>query len=223
MKKLLFAALVFISLDAAAQGLRLNAYTNYVFDDNVNSTFDPNYFYDGKISGGFQWGAGLEYMIKEHYGIEASYFRQATTAPLRTALYPVNPHVYDMNINYILLSGTRYGRKPGGKVEGFGGLGMGVALINAIDPKPANPNRSNSTSLTKFAWQLRGGAIIWASEKVGVRLQAQLQSAVQAFGGGVFIGTGGANAGVTGFSTMFQFGLGGGLVFKFSGTTKTHQ
>jgi hypothetical protein len=46
-------------------------------------------------------------------------------------------------------------------------------------------------------------------------LQAQLQSAVQAFGGGLFVGTGGVGAGVNSYSTIMQFGLGGGLVFKF--------
>ena len=69
-------------------------------------------------------------------------------------------------------------------------------------------------SATKFAWGLRIGGVIWASEKVGVRLQAQLLSAVQSMGGGFYFGTGGAGAGVTSYSTIYQFGLGGGLVFK---------
>ena len=89
-------------------------------------------------------------------------------------------------------------------------MGLGVALINSKDPAD---NRSKSS--TNFAWQLRGGAIIWATEKVGVKLQAQLQSAVQSVGGGVYFGTGGAGAGVSTFSTLLQFGLGGGLVFNF--------
>jgi hypothetical protein len=41
-----------------------------------------------------------------------------------------------------------------------------------------------------------------------------LLSAVQAVGGGLYFGTGGAGAGVSGFSTFYQFSLGGGLVFK---------
>jgi hypothetical protein len=57
------------------------------------------------------------------------------------------------------------------------------------------------------------------SEKVGIKLTAQLQSAVQSMGGGFFIGTGGVSAGVSSFSSLMQFGLGTGLVFKLGGTS----
>jgi hypothetical protein len=208
MKKIILAALLFVSMDAAAQ-IRLHANANYTFDDRVQSTYST-YFFDGKLKGGFQWGAALEYMIDHHTGVELSYYRQDAVAALRTSKYPLTNHNFDVGINYILLSGSRYMRKPGGKVEGFGGMGLGVALINSKDPAD---NRSKSS--TNFAWQLRGGAIIWATEKVGLKLQAQLQSAVQSVGGGVYFGTGGAGAGVSTFSTLLQFGLGGGLVFNF--------
>jgi hypothetical protein len=46
-----------------------------------------------------------------------------------------------------------------------------------------------------------------------------LQSAVQSMGGGFFIGTGGVSAGVSSFSSLMQFGLGTGLVFKLGGTS----
>jgi len=206
----MLAVLVLISMDAAAQ-IRLHANANYVFDDRIDSYFDANNFYNGKIRGGFQWGGALEYMIKPQYGIELSYYRQDAVAPLKTTKYPLQNHDFDLAINYIFLSGSRYIRKPGGKVEGFGGMGLGMAIINAKDP--ATGKTSNSTN---FAWQLRGGAIIWGSEKIGIKLQAQLQSAVQAVGGGVFFGTGGAGAGVSTFSSVVQFGLGGGLVFNIA-------
>ncbi len=103
-------------------------------------------------------------------------------------------------------------RKPGGKAEGFGGMGLGVAFIDSKDPL----HQVDSNSSTAFAWQLRGGVIIWGSEKIGIKLQAQLQSAVQSVGGGVYFGTGGAGAGVSTYSSLLQFGLGGGLVFNFA-------
>lgn len=108
-----------------------------------------------------------------------------------------------------MLNGTRYFRKPGGKVEGFAGMGLGVGIFNANDPADGR-----TQNLTKFSWQIRGGAIIWASENIGIKLQAQLQSAVQYIGGGLYLGTGGAGAGVGSYSSIYQFGLGGGLVFK---------
>ncbi len=69
MKKILFAVLVFISMDAAAQ-VRLHANANYVFDDKVDSYYSTDAYFNGKLKGGFQWGAALEYMIKPEYGLE---------------------------------------------------------------------------------------------------------------------------------------------------------
>ena len=77
-------------------------------------------------------------------------------------------------------------------------------------------------SATKFAWGLRLGANIWASEKMAIKLQGQLMSAVQGAGGGLYFGTGGAGVGVSTYSSMLQFGLGGGITFALGGSkTKT--
>ena len=63
----------------------------------------------------------------------------------------------------------------------------------------------------------------WASEKIGIKLQAQLLSVAQATGGGLYFG-GGAGVAVSSYSTIYQFGLGGGLVFRFGqGSTKPTQ
>ena len=53
--------------------------------------------------------------------------------------------------------------------------------------------------------------------KVAIKLQGQLMSAVQSAGGGLYFGTGGAGAGVSTYSSMYQFGLGGGLVISLGG------
>jgi hypothetical protein len=36
----------------------------------------------------------------------------------------------------------------------------------------------------------------------------------------LYFGTGGAGAGLSSYSSMLQFGLGGGLVFKLGGTAR---
>jgi len=41
-----------------------------------------------------------------------------------------------------------------------------------------------------------------------------LLSAVQSLGGSFYFGTGGSGAGVSAYSTMYQWGLGGGLTLK---------
>jgi hypothetical protein len=46
-------------------------------------------------------------------------------------------------------------------------------------------------------------------------------SAVQYVSGGLYFGTGGAGTGISSLSSMFQFGLDGGLVFKVAGNETT--
>jgi hypothetical protein len=215
MKKLIFAILTMVSLSATAQNIRLNGYANYVFDDQVDSYYgNGSTYFDGKIKGGFQWGVGAEFMVSPFNGIELTYYRQGTSANAAYASTQgsdLNGR-FDVNLNWIMLNGARHMRKPGGKFEAFGSGGLGVCIINTTNQK-----NGNDGSATKFAWQLRGGGTVWASEKLGVRLNLQLQSAVQSVGGGFYIGTGGTGAGLSSYSSLLQFGLGGGLVFKLGG------
>ena len=95
-----------------------------------------------------------------------------------------------------------------------GGLGLGACFINTTNTLTKNEGNS-----TKFAWQLRGGGTIWASDKLGIKLNVQLQSAVQSVGGSFYIGTGGSGAGVSSYSSLLQFGLGGGVAFKLGGSS----
>ena len=95
------------------------------------------------------------------------------------------------------------------KVEPYGGV-----LLGAVGYVNKYPATGEPTSSTRFALGFRLGATIWASAKVGIKLQAQFISSVQGFGGGFYFGTGGSGAGVSTYSTITQLGLGGGLVFK---------
>ena len=218
MKAIFSILLICFLVPAMSQNLRLNLYSSYVFDDAVDSYYDANNYYNGKIKGGYQWGAGLEYLANPFYGLEVSYLHQSTTAPTTYLQSGIGGGVkttdFDMNLNWIMLGGNRYLKKPGSNVEGFGGVSAGAVIIDIH-----NPSNGNDNSTTKFAWGVKGGANIWASSKIAIKLQAQLMSAVQAVGGGLYFGTGGAGAGVSSYSTMLQFGLGGGLSFALGGKT----
>jgi hypothetical protein len=211
----ILAAILLFTISAGAQDVRLNAYGSYVFDDGVDSYYDQNSYYNGTIKGGFQWGGGLEYMARPNQGIELLYIGQSTTAPMEYYQDGAKAATFDVNMSYLMLASNRYIKKPQGKVEGYGGLMLGAAFFSV-----KNPKTSYSGSATKFAWGARLGANIWASEKVGIKLQAQLLSAVQSAGGGLYFGTGGAGAGVSTYSSMYQFSLGGGLVFNLSSHSK---
>ena len=214
MKKifLLLFLLAFISVKVNAQKLRANVYAMYAFDDSFESYYSDYIYYYGKIKGGLRAGAGLEFMLRPNKGIELMYLWQKTTAP--TTYRPEGKFAdqfaeLDLNLNYIMLGGNSYIRNASGKLEGFGGLSLGCGIVNAD-----NPETNESASATKFAWGFRLGGNIWLNDRIGIKLQGDLLSLVQGAGGGLYFGTGGAGAGISTYSTMYQFGVGGGLTFK---------
>ena len=213
MKTLLTLTLVACTtIIAVGQEIRLNLYSAYVFDDKFSSYYDSYNYYEGKVKGGYQWGAGIEYLLHETYSAELLYFAQDTKAPTRYQIgigEPVVEGDLDLKLDYLMLGGLRHIAKPDGKIEGYGGLMFGAAFAKLTDPRI-----NREATATKFAWGVRLGANIWASERVGIKLQAQLLSVVQGAGGGFYFGTGGTGVGVSAYSTFYQFGLGGGLVFR---------
>jgi len=226
MKSILSILLLFFFITASSQTTRLNGYAMYVFDDKFDSYYSPGDYYNGKFKGGLQWGVGLEYLPTPTNGIELVYLNQQTTADTYYWIPGDSREThtnFDVGFNWAMLAFNRHMRKPGSKVEGFGGGMLGAAFINVKDPGSTTvPTRpSSEKSATKFAWGLRLGANIWASEKVAIKLQGQLMSAVQGAGGGLYFGTGGAGAGVSTYSSMLQFGLGGGITFALGGSKTT--
>lgn len=211
MKKV-FSILFLLTAMAAvsyAQEFRLNTYSGYIFKDKVDSYFSNTSYYNGQIQDGFRWGAGIEYHIPNKGAIEIQYLRQDTNAP---TVYQdgltIQSTDFDLDINWIMLNGTKYFTVTE-VLEPFVGAGLGMGIF-----KVQNPINANETSATKFAWNIRGGSNFWVAENVAIRLQASLYSATQAVGGGLYFGTGGAGAGLSSYSTMYQFGFEGGLVFR---------
>jgi hypothetical protein len=193
-----------------SQEIRLNAYGHYVFDDKVESFYSNTNYFNGTIKGGLLWGGGLEFAVPD-YSFELLYLRQDTKAPVH---YFDMPSVsekntdLDLDINWLMASANRL-IPSSAEVEPYAGVMLGVAMMSGH-----NPEKQTSASATKFAWGLRLGSNFWIADRLGIKVQAQLLCAAQAAGGSLYFGTGGAGAAVTTYSTMAQFSLGGGLVFK---------
>jgi hypothetical protein len=214
MKKIILIFVLVIAFHSLnAQEFRVNTYSGYIFKDQFNSYFSPTSYYNGIIQDGFRWGVGLEYIIPRKGGIELQYLRQDTNAP---TIYQSSGIMggdlqstdFDLGFNWIMLNGTRY-FPVSEKVEPFGGLGVGMGIFSI-----ENPDTNNRRTSTKLAWNIRGGSNFWVSSNVAIRIQASLFSAVESVGGGFYFGTGGVGAGLNTYSTMYQFGLEGGLVFR---------
>ena len=196
---LLFLVFALAVTSLAQPSITLLTFESYTFADN---SFDTEYG-SGKIGDGFQWGGGLEFGLSEVMAVELIYQNMKTNIS-----YAGFDKQYSGNcgINYAMLGGTRYA-PVNDKISGFGSVDLGAAW--------STPDESlKSESVTKFAIGGRLGVRIQASEKVSLRLHAQLLSPVQWAGGGFYFGTGGSGAGVSTGSTIWQFNLGGSLNFR---------
>ncbi len=213
----LLAGIMILSLSkATAQGdpgIYLNGYATYVFDAGFDSYYDIGSYYDGKIKGGFLWGAGVEYRVQPEMGIELLYFRQDSNAPTEYLgdFGGVRFTDFDVAMNYIMLGGNRHIPIGSGNIEGDFGAMAGAAILDVT-----NPDNARNDSATKFAWGLRGGLTFWTPGRVGIKIQAMLLSPVQGVGGGLYFGTGGVGAGLSSYSSLYQFTLGGGLAIKLN-------
>ena len=214
MKKIfLFFLSIGLSDVVLSQEIRINTYGGYIFKDQVNSYYTSSSFYRGQIQDGARWGGGIEYIVPEKGGLELNYLRQNTNAPTvyqddgisSGQLQRTN---FDLQLNWLLVNGTRY-FPVSEQLEPFAGLGVGIGLFELT-----NPNTNNQRSTTKLAYIARGGINIWLAEKVAFRAQASLVSAVQSIGGSFYFGTGGSGTGLSTYSTMYQFGFDGGLIFR---------
>jgi hypothetical protein len=214
MKKLFVTlmAIAFCATALKAQDIRLNTYAGYVFDDAVDSYFDPTNYYKGRVNGGFLWGGGIEVRTqREDYGVELLYLRQDTKAPMNYFQNGIKFTNFDLAVNHIMVAGNRYFGPKDSKIEGYGGAMVGLTVLGL-----KNPDNGRSSTKTKLGLGVRLGANIWVTEKVGLKVQTQLISVVQSVGGGFYFGSGGSGVGLASYSSVYQFGLGGGLVFKIS-------
>lgn len=196
-------ALLCLGSTGNAQNIRLNVFTGYTYQDAfpISGTYYGYTYSEAVVKDGQHIGGSIEFDIRPNKAIELLYQNQKTEGYISgSGISDFGP--YDVNIHYIMLGGL--GRLPFSKaVSGYGGFNLGCAWM------------TGDNEATKFAWGGKLGLQINLSESVGIKAGAQLLSPVQGVGGGFYFGTGGASAGVSTYSSVYQFGFTGGLVFTF--------
>lgn len=180
-----------------AQTTRLNGYGGYTFADKMSFSGYPGYD-QARINESSHFGGGLEFEIRPRKSVEIYYQTQSTTGSL---LGTLTEYKTDVKVEYLMAGGMGYAGNE--KVQGFGGLMLGAAFLS-----------SETVNATKFGIGGRLGVLILANDRIGIRLGAQVLSVVQGAGGGFYFGTGGAGAGVSTYSSIYQFGLFGGIALS---------
>jgi len=213
MKKIMFSVVLMTiaAVSFGQQGLRINGYAAYVFDDGFDVASDLNTYYNGTVKGGFQGGVGLEYLFSRESGMELLWLHRGTTVPTKFKFgsnASAKSETFDLKHDFIMVAGDGHFGKHGGKAEGYGGL-LGGVLISNLEA----PSLGKSSSNTNFAWGGRLGTNIWVTPKLGIKLQALILSASHATGGDYYWSWYGPIY-LTDYATLWQFSLGGGLTFK---------
>jgi hypothetical protein len=224
MRSTVFVLLILFasSLTLVAQEKRINLYGGYAFDDGLDVFNDSYQYLNGTVKGGFQYGAGLEFVTDQELGLELLYIGQQTEMPLTfDANFGTGPRrgTYDVGLNYALISINKYSRS--GMIEGYGGLMIGCLFSNATNAGNADSlgNRYGAISTTgrHFSWGLKLGANFWVGKNVAIKLQGQFISTTEAFGGSSYYGYYGYYEYYS-YLNLFQWNFSSGLVFRFGGS-----
>jgi len=204
MKKSIFLLAIFFCLTFImyAQKVEVTPFGGYVFGGTMNGDYGDVY-----LNGNAQYGGMISIAISRVVDVDLIYNRSDTKAQVN--YYSVNGYIkptldIPISINYMQIGFTKNFRvNP--TVSPFVGLNLGACLFY---PK------EDYSDAWFFSVGINAGAKIYFSKRVGLRLQAQGYVPVQGTGFYIFAGTGGASSGVSVYSTLFQFGFTGGLIFR---------
>ena len=210
MKKLLLIAGFFLCVlisNAQSQGdMGLNLYGGYTFQDRISS--DISYV---EIQDAFQYGAGLEFYVRKTKSIELKYLRMDTNTPIFAPSLTAPFNVKQANvgndssaINYVLIGGNNYFETGNSSVIPFAGLDLGVGWVSG-----------DQSSNVKFAWDIKAGVKIKASETVSVKLHAYFQTIWATYGSDVYYYPYYGYYSYPSDASLYQFGLGGAVSFDF--------
>ena len=210
MKKILLVAGIFLcTLGAQAQNqgdIGLDLYGGYTFQDKISS--NASYI---EIKDAFQYGAGLEFYVRPTKSIELKYLRMDTNTPIFTPSLTAPFKVGQANIgndssaiNYVLIAGNNYFPTSNPSVKPFAGLGIGVGWASG-----------DQTTSARFAWDVKAGVKIKASDVVSVKLQAYFQTIWGSYGSETYFYPGWGTVTYPNNSSLYQFGLGAALAFDF--------
>jgi hypothetical protein len=204
MKKsiLIFGILACMILGLKAQNVELAPFGGFVFGGTLQGEYGDVYIRENA-----QYGAILSIAVSPSMDVDLLYNRSDTKAEINYYTNMVDNITYEevpLSINYMHIGCTKNFRvNP--TVSPFVGFNLGACLM---DPK------EDYSAAWFFSMGINAGAKIYFSKVIGLRLQAQGMIPVQGTAFSMFIGSSGTGGGVSVYSTLFQFGFTGGLIFR---------
>jgi hypothetical protein len=192
--------LISLALNSEAQSVELTPFAGYTFRSTINITGGQ-----ARVHDGFTYGGALTVAASKFNALELSYYRYGTTATAESSYTGFVEVSTPVAVNYMFIGGQRL-FPTSDKVTGFSGINLGAGWISSTD--------NAFSSITKFAMGFDLGVKIMASEKIGIRLQTNLNFPISSSGGTMWWSSGNTNVGMTGNVPIWSFGFMGGLIYK---------
>jgi hypothetical protein len=201
MKKsiLIFMFFAVVPFVIKAQKVELTPFGGYVFGGTMQGDYG-----EARIRDNAQYGGMLSIAISRVMDVDLIYNRSDTKAELSYYGPMIKYQEVPLSINYMHIGFTKNFRVSP-TVSPFIGINLG-----ACDFAP----KDDYADAWFFSMGMNAGAKIYFSKRVGLRLQAQGMMPIQGSGYSFFVGSGGSGGGLSVYSTLFQFGFNGGLIFR---------
>lgn len=201
-KLLLTSTLVIATFIASSQGIEIRPTAFYTFRESV-----PVSVGTARINDGGTYGLELAFVSDRQLEFLASYQTMPTTVDIRRWPSLTGDIGNSMLISYWQIGANRlFELDMNEKILPYAGIKAGIGTYDF--------ENSKYQTIVRAAIGLQAGVKVMATPRVGLQLGLQLQSPISGIGLGVSAGTGGVSTGVSTYSYMLQFSLGGGLVFK---------
>lgn len=195
---LLSTLLLLTSMLSMAQSIQFTPFAGYTFADKFNIGGGT-----ARIGDGFAYGGILSLFAGKYNALDLTYSRQGATGSAYSTYQNINVSG-PVNVNYIFAGGTRH-IPISDEAMFFTGLNLGVGFLSSDGFK----------SVTKFAAGMNGGIKYFLNDRIGLRLQANLNFPVTDLGASFWWDpSSGTSVGVTSYVPVLQFGFTGGLIFK---------
>jgi opacity protein-like surface antigen len=194
-----------------AQKLEITPYYGYMFAGKVMG-------YDGDLNvrNDGMYGLIVDIAVNPAMQIELYYSRSDTRidfVEFRGPTYKLT----DASVNYFQVGVLRQVKKMNNIVM----YGVGSLGATLFSPSGESYNEAPIDYYYEDWWlfslTLGGGAKIFFSEKIGLRLEGRLMMPITWAGGGFMVGTGGSGFYLGGGSAILQGSLMAGLTFKLGG------
>jgi opacity protein-like surface antigen len=197
--------------DVSAQKLEITPFYGYMFAGKVTG-----YYGDLNIRDDGMYGLILDISVNPEMQLELYYSRTDTRVDFVEYRGPTY-RLTDASVNYFQIGVLR----PAKKMDNIIIYGTGSLGATLFSPSGESYNETPEDYYYEDWWlfslTLGGGAKIFFSEKIGLRLEGRLMMPITWAGGGFMVGTGGSGFYLGGGSAILQGSLMAGLTFKLGG------